>query len=332
MKGVCTVMVAAASAGLALLGGALGERFPAPARPGPVAVWVADRDGHEVAGLDQDLFVALRVPVRYPIDVESRADGGLWLVSAPEGNPLTPHRLGRLDRSGCLRAEASLGTFLDLATLDGGDALVVDRDGSGRTRLRRVDADGGATQIAPTTGARCVAGADGRVLVGTDNGWLLLFDLAQPQLGAVQRRWCGGTVSDVAVGPSGGWWILTTGGPGGGRVLRTDAELRAVWEAPSGLQAVRLAPVPDDERVWLVDTRGPRARLLGARGRVDVPAAALAHAGLERAAATPDGGLVLVSPGAVLRLDARGARQPGQGGFAFLVDVTRGLAPSRSRP
>jgi len=310
-------------AGLALTRGLTLRQVAVRTEPGPVAVWVADRDGHQVVGLDARAFVALRVPIRFPVDLEPRADGGLWVVSAPAGHPLTPHRLGRLDRAGCLRAAAELGTFLDLATLDGGDALVVDRDGTGRARLRRVRADGADEVLAYPAQARCTAGAGGRVLVGTDRGWLVLFDLERPRAGAVRRRWGGGTVEDVAPAPEGGWWVLTTNAaaPRERRVLRLDDELRTLREVPLGARNVRLAPVPGAERVWLVDLERPLAWLLGPHGRVQVGEVALAHAGLERAAATRDGGLFVVAPGAVMRLDARGRRRPGQGGFEFLVDV-----------
>lgn len=305
--------------GLALLRGVLTEGLPDRHEPGPVAVWVADRDGHEVTGLDDDLFVTLRVPLRFPVDVEARADGGLWVASAPEGHPLTPHRLARLDERGCLRATASLSTFLDLSTLDGGDALVVDRDGTGRGRLRRVSADGRDTVIAYPLGAQCVAGTGTRVLVGTDRGWLQLRDLSRPRAGVIERQRVGGRVVEVTADPR-GWWALATD-EAGARVLRLGRELQVVWEAPLGRPVSGLAPVRGEERVWLVDAEWPRAWCLGRAGVIELQGAGLAHAGLAGCAAAPDGGVLVAAPGAVLRLDRRGRRIPGQGGFAFLVDV-----------
>ena len=45
--------------------------------------------------------------------------------------------------------------------------------------------------------------------------------------------------------------------------------------------------------------------------------------GLDRALGLERGGALLVAPGAILRLDARGATVPGQGGFAELSDLCR---------
>jgi hypothetical protein len=313
--------VAALGLGLAWTREHLERGPPDGVVPGPVALWVADRDGHEITGLDAELFLAARVPIRFPVELEARADGGLWVVSAPAGHPLTFHRLARLDRAGCLRARAELGVLVDLAVLEGGDALVVDRDGTGRERVRRVADDGRGIVLAWPLGAACVAGAGGRVAVGTDRGWVAVYDLARPREGPVERRWRGGALRDLAPAPGGGWWALV--GEAERRVLRLDARLEVVWSAACGLRAEQLAPVPGGERVWLVDADRPRARLFGPGGRLELEPAALALAGPGGCVAEPGGGLLVVAPGAVMRLDARGDRRPGQGGFDYLVDLAR---------
>jgi hypothetical protein len=341
------VAALAAGAGLAGLraawrGGAAFVRHEA----GPVAVWVADRDGHELVGLDAELFVAARRPLRFPVEVEARADGGIWVLSAPRGGPLTPHRLSRFDSRGFVRRTAEVEVVLDLTTLDGGDALVVEgasavprNPGAAAPptrRVLRVADDGSAGGVAEAIGARCVAGRGDRALVGTERGWALLFDLKRtggPPPGALVRRWCGGELVDVAPGPRAGtWWALDGRASGEGRVLLLDRSLRTVWEAPLGFEAQHLAPVAGEERVWVAAAAEGRARRFGPGGAVEVASADVAMRGALRGVALPSGGLLLVSPGAVMRVDGSGQRLPGQGGFAFLVDlcVTRTVSDTNA--
>jgi hypothetical protein len=56
---------------------------------------------------------------------------------------------------------------------------------------------------------------------------------------------------------------------------------------------------------------------------VEIEAQNLPAPALDRSVAWRDGGALLLSPGAILHVDASGALAPGQGGFAWLADAAR---------
>jgi hypothetical protein len=311
-------------AGLWLLGEALSASARAPqASAQPVAAWATDRDGHAVIGLDRELFVAARIGMRYPIEVEARSDGGAWVVSAPDGDPLGGHRLTRLSASGAVLAEADLGIFLDLAASDGGRALVVELVPGAASRVLQIDDNGAARAIDALAEASCVAGRAQEVCVGTGQGLAALYDTsAAPVL--VQRTQLGGILADVAPGPlEHTWWALDSAGAC--RLMLLGANLEPLWSVNLGMHAQHLIPSEGvgEERVWIADTTEPLARRYGPQGALEVESSALALSGLDRGAAWKEGGVLLAAPGAILRLDGQGHPAPGQGGFDFLVDVDR---------
>jgi hypothetical protein len=299
-----------------LLGGRSGDETPP--RPGPPEVWVSDRDGQALIGLDRHLLVAARVEMPWPTEVEVCDDGGLWAVSAREGDPLGAYDLLRVSSDGKLAEPIEVGVVIDLAAVAGGDALVVERNEDGSTCVRRFAADGRARPVAELPDATCVSGVHDRVIVGTASGAVLTFG------GAPRRAQLGGSICDVAPGPSAReWWALDRGRPGASRLFLLDAELRTLWTLQCELEGGQLAPVPNQERVWLVDAARPLACRLGPGGVLELTCGPLPQAGLGRTAALDDGGLLVTAPGTLLHLDGRGRIVPGQGGFDFLTDVAR---------
>lgn len=316
----------ARSARGALLGLALGfslallcRAAPPRAPAGPVATWVADRNGQRVVGLDPDLFVVADVGLRWPVALAPREDGGAWVVEAAAGGPLGAHALVRLDAIGrVVEGPHPLPPLLDLAPLDGDAALVL--TGGDPPQLQRASAGEGLRLLAGFPGAMCVAGEDGAGLVGTADGRLVPIDLERGATGAAVA--VGLVIGDLAPGPGGvGWWVLDVGA--GGRLVRLDEGLATTWSVDVGFNPQSLGPHAREERVWLASTNEPHAARYGPGGVVELVLPELPLAGLDRSACLDDGGVLLLSHGAVLRFDGGGAALPGQGGFSFLADVAR---------
>lgn len=289
--------------------------------PGPVALWATDRDGGVVYGLDANLIVARQVQLAWPVEVEACRDGGAWALRAGNGSPAGTYRLDRIARDGSLVTEVTLGTCLDLAGLDGRDALVIELGSGpgGADRALRLETEGGLHVLLEAPGLLCVADSRGSVAVGTQAGGVMRLHPAAN--GAVlDRVQLGGQIGDLAPGPwPGSLWALDV--TGNGRLVLLDADLSIRWSAPIGLRSLHLAPVPGEERIWIADTTEPIVRRFGPGGVLELDRQGLPLTGLDRAVAWSAGGVLLAAPGAILRLDAAGALQPGQGGFAFLVDL-----------
>jgi hypothetical protein len=305
-------------AGLALALRASSEYEPDYA-PGPATTWVADRDADAVIGLDDALIEAKRFEIESPVEVERRSDGSLWVVSARDAHPLGPHDLVLYDGDGRRTAAAVFGPVFDLARI-GDDALVVELAGQ-NGRVVRVDSAGSERVVLELATARCAAGFGSLVAVGTDDGAVWLVDTAATPT-VIRRQKLGGPIGDLAPGPTPGtWWALDIGGVA--RLSLLEPNLAPRWTVAIGLHALHLAPAAGLERVWIADTTEPVARRYGIAGVLELDVHDLPLGGLDRVAALDDGGVLLAAPGAVLHLDTAGHLQPGQGGFDFLVDVTR---------
>lgn len=309
----------------ALLALALSPDGSAARTTGSVALWVSDRDADQVHGLGADLVPLRTVTVAAPTEVEARADGGAWVLSAEGGGPLGAHRLVRLGADGTQLASTLFGPPLDLAVVDGEDALVVELGLAGLGRLWRVAADGTAALVLEEPGLACASGSGTHVLAGTSAGEAILLarHVATP---LARRALGGGPLGDVAPAEqAGAWWALDVGGSA--RLLRLAPDLTTAWSAPVGLHPLHLIEVPGEERVWIADTTAARVRRFGPGGTLEIDRHELRLSGLDRGASWLAGGLVCVAPGALLHLDAQGRPAPGQGGFRFLVDAARVPAP-----
>ncbi len=289
-----------------------------PGAAARVAVWATDRDAGRVIGLDRDLLVAQSIAVRAPTEVEARPDGGAWVVSSLDADPLGRHQLLRLQFDGTVAARVPLGPSLDLFGDELGRALTVDLD-SGAERVALFDAQLALLWQRHWPGAQCAAATPQSCLVGTAQGELLLFDLGSPT-SAPLRTSFGGSISDVAPGPRADtWWALDA--HGFCRIGLFDAQLGLKWWRNVGLHALHLAPVAQQERLWIADTTQPHVRRFGPAGVLEIDRADLPLGGLDRACGAPGGSALFAAVGALLRLDVQGQNAPGQAGFDFLVDV-----------
>lgn len=309
--------------GSALIGssGAGGGEAATVPPPGPIAVWATDRDGGEVYGLDASLHVALHFPLAWPVEVEACRDGGAWILRPGNGSPIGTWRLDRIAADGTQIAEVSLGTCLDLDVLDGRDALVIElgTGAGGADRVLRLGTHGSLQPLHEAPGLVCVADSRGSVAVGTTQGDVIRLERAANG-DLLDRVHLGGEIGDLAPGPwPGSLWALDV--TGSARLILLDADLAVRWSVPVGLHALHLAPVPGEERVWIADSTEPIVRRFGPGGVIELDRRDLPLLGLDRAAAWIDGGALLAAPGAILRIDAAGRILPGQGGFAFLVDL-----------
>ncbi len=296
---------------------------PIEFEPGPVELWVVDRDGGALIGLDSELFVARRAAIPSPIEVEARPGGGAWVASALDGSPRGRHELIAFDAELRIEARIASDRVLDLAILDD-DALAVEISDDDRTSVRRASRDGAVRELASIDSAFAIAARDDRMLVGTARGDVELFAL-DGGTRTLAKRALGGAIGDLAPGPDAkSWWALDT--RSGGRLWLVDDELAPRWSAPLGMHAKHFAPIAGREQVWIAAAEDSLVRRYGAGGELETSRTPLALAGVDRATALRDGGCALVAPGAVLRIDANGESLPGQGGFDFLVDVAR-VAP-----
>jgi hypothetical protein len=276
-------------------------------------VWVAaDRDGDALIELDLDLFVVGRRALESPLVVRA-AGGALWVVHAPAGSPEPPLALRRWGEGGP-GPPAAVGEVLALEVDGAGRALLLERAGDGDVRLLRFDAAGEVCDLqAPQEGRALALGTAGPALALGDAGWAE----AGPD-GSWRRRtgFEGAVVLDLAARTGGGWWTLAWI-PGETEALciahDSDGVPREVRDVGA---ARRLARGRGPPWVWAVDARAVRAPLAAAGRVVELPLA-----GARAALADGRGGLVVAAAGALLRLDARGAARPGQGGFARLVDL-----------
>lgn len=289
--------------------------------PRPVAFWVADRDAQEIVGLDEQLYPTWSVELPWPSALASCRDGGLWATSALEGTPDGDHALVRLDDRGDVLASIRLtpwGVPLDLSAIDGEEALLV-LQGAGPAALSIVTRDGALSTLCTEDGLRVACGRGTRVLVGSANGRLRLLRRLPGRARTEALGELGVQIRDVALGPRAGtWWVLRGGEQP--RVDLVDARLVTLHSAACDLSAPGFVAVPGEQRVWLTDERDravlrvdPGGSVAPLRRRLPLPGVASGLAWSE--------GLLLLSGGAVIRLDADGHLQPGQGGFRALVDV-----------
>ena len=124
----------------------------------------------------------------------------------------------------------------------------------------------------------------------------------------------------VAAGARAGSVFVLDTGPGHRLELRAD-DLGLVWSVPLGFDARHLGVVPGEERVWVSDANGTHARRYGPNGALELDCTLPLHAP-DHPLAFGEGAL-FATPGAILRVDAQGRLQPGQGGFAWISGLAR---------
>jgi hypothetical protein len=210
-------------------------------------------------------------------------------------------RLCRIDANGEVETQLYLEPCRALGVLEGEQALVLEHTDPSTTWLTRVRREGSKFPLLSRNDLACVCGSRGTVIV-------------EIQLG--------GTIGDVAAGPTAGSvWALDVQGTG--RLFLLDEKLAIRWAAGVGFSARHLGAVPGEERVWIADTSSPRVVRIGASGVTEIDRGNLPLQGLDRVLAWTQGGALVLAPGAIMRLDAQGQIAPGQGGFAWLSDAAR---------
>ena len=301
---------------------------PRAAPFGAPVLWVADRGGGALIGLDADLFSVARLAWPTPVAIEPAAspdaEDRFWVVSAPRGDPLGGHRLSLVAPAGAGELCAiELGHWLDLEAAPDGGALFLEggHEGHGSLRwLARVDPRGVRRVLAAPPGALRLAAGPAGLLVGTEAGELWHFDGAWargPRLPGVVRdlAW-----DDVG----GGWWVLASAGDALA-VLRLGPRLEICARASLGGAREGVLLVAR-ETTWVAAADVARAWCVDPSGTVlcEVP---LYQRGVAAGVVGPCGELVFALPGALVRKSAEGAPLPGQGGFEHLVDVASADPP-----
>lgn len=288
----------------------------------PVRVWAADRDGQRVVGLDGNLIAVREIPIGWPLAVEARDDGGLWVLRSGNATSSFGMRLTSFSARFEQENETYLERASDLALIDGRDALAIENGvgASGADRLWRIAPDGHSRLLLEHAALVCVAPfAAGEVLVATANS------LVRLEIGAVPRVLARASLTlrcvDLAPGPRPGTsFVLDVGPPC--RLLLIGSDLAPLWSAAVGFEAHEIVGVPGAERAWLGDAIGARARRFGPGGALerDLVLSMLAP---EHGVEWLGGGALFATPGAVLRIDSQGQALPGQGGFQWLSDLAR---------
>jgi hypothetical protein len=309
----------AGAVALWMAGAVSGEERPGPGEP---RLWIADRGEGRLVGLDRDLFVSRCADLTRPVALAAGPDGELWCVVNRGNGPCGPHGL-ILARTGL---EVPLaGRPLGLAAADGRALVLV--EGARHAEVRALGTDGASRLVGRVRGGICIAASGDRTLVGTRRGGLILLD----RRGGRRARLGSGDVRAVAAGPRSTWWALV--GKEGTRLVHLSEDLGVRWVAPTGLEEATLAAAAGADSAWVVGGRKPRALRFGPDGRLERDIGPLPMAGLVAGPVTGDGGLWLLAPGAVLRVDGAGRLHRGQGGFGFLVGAvvvecnsTRGVA------
>lgn len=301
----------------------LARIFP-PELPGPVALWVCDRDGGAVVGLDAEHLIASRVAVPSPTGVVACGDGRLWVASAVHDDPQGEHELRLLTAGGRRLGSYATGPLLDLAACGPAGVVALERVGPRSVRAFALPEPGGECELEDLPGAVCVAGdRSGGALIGTSAGLVIAYrgigTAGFPSPGP--RRRLAERVVNLAAGPApGSWWVLVEEAGGAGYVDLVDDELEVRWHAPLAGAGRGLIPVPGREQVWVVTAGGRGVQRLGPGGVAEVPWTRLPMRVGDAGVGTADGGVALLAPGALLVLDGAGRPgPPGQGGFRFLV-------------
>jgi hypothetical protein len=288
---------------------------------------VADRDGDELVELDDDLLVLSRRRLESPLFLRAGRPGWLWIVHAPLGRPAGPCELAASEFGGEPRRVVGLDEVLDLAVDGDGRALALVRAAQGSVHLERVDPSGEHCRLPVPAGAQRVVWNGGRVAVALGSAGWALFD--EP-LGTWRPLpgLDGAAVCDLAPGPAGGWRTLVlASGESNARLVELDFELvpREVLAAGSCRRLARGHVRAGRAWVWSADGRAALRLPVNWEAELRGLPALGARAALEER----DGGLLVATAGAILRLDPAGRALPGQGGFVRLVDVERaGRAPT----
>jgi len=302
---------------VAWLSGAQASRAGEP-RP---RVWAADRDAHQVVGLDRDLVRVQTIDLAWPLDVEVRADGGLWVLRSGGPGASFGRRLCSLSSAGAVLHESWLESAHEIQLVDGRDILVIEHGTAahGADRVWRIEPDGRATILFEDQGLACVAPSKGGALLGWRDGRLARIGASARTLRPDRVRAHPASWRTLGPGPNPGTAFALDGGSSR-RLVYLDADLAQVWSVDLTLDPQRLGVVPGEERVWLADAAGSSVRRYGPSGVLEFERT-LPVFGADRALVLRGVGVLCAAPGAIVRLDPFGQILTGQGGFQWLADL-----------
>jgi len=301
----------------ALLLGALAAPWPVAcgAAPDP-AWWAVDRGAGCVLSLDAELIVRARVSLPGVERALTHA-GRTWLATEGEGGELFA-----LERGAPRLLWSATGSILALAPAAGEGLLVLEGRAKGPRLLWTLARDGGALLLGAFPDAQVLASDGGAVLVGGPGGRLV--ELGPSGALRAEAEVPGG-VRVLTPGPERGTWWLLAGGAAPRLELR-GAGLRLLRGVLASAAGVALAADPERARVWLV--AGDELWRHGLESD-DEPVLVLAQGPWSAAAATAEG-VLLMAPGALLEVRARGGSARvlrAQGGFASLSALVPVSAP-----
>lgn len=265
-------------------------------------------------GLDAANLVARELEIPWPLEVAHTGEGSVWVLHALDPGPETERHLVALDAEGRLRCSFEHPDVEGLVAW-------------GETWVAALD-DRGGVQVFGSGGGRWCLGrftepvqlaARGTVLWVASGAELLGFE--RPWRGASRRgrrAAATGVVRTAALGS--GLLVLASRSDGGLDLESYNSRLELVnWrDLPRGAPRDFLVALPGGG-AWLVGEEGVVWRL-DARGAV-VLRRRLLLPGVEEACAGVDGGLLALTPGALLALDGAGEAEPGQGGLRYAADL-----------
>lgn len=302
----------------------LARPVSAPRPPGAPAILVADRDRSRVYELDDELLLAGRREAGWPLQLAARSDGGLWMARSGNATPDFGARLDLVARDGTVRGQLWLEAHVDLAVAPDDAALCIEQSDPQTRRLLRVDDDVVPRALHADPHLARVRASREHVWCSTDDSRLLQLD---PADGSVLRSATfPGGVHDVR--PDGAGGVLVLAGAAPRRLVHlgpdlVEASSLALPGAPSTLAHEPRAGAGGGtpSQAWLLDpsTRALLRVALDAGGPpsiVDVPSPEPL-----RLLALPDGGVLVATPGALLRFDRYGQTLPGQGGFGWISSL-----------
>lgn len=306
----------------ALIWGGLTARSPARRGDAAVALWICDREEQALVGVSDRGLRVTELGLDYPRRVETTADGALWVLCGRSAGAQAATALVALTREGAERRRVELQGVVDLAGGRDGELLVLLAAGAGAW-LERIAPDGTRSQLrACSDRARISSSASGRCWL-LDLGRLSCWDSsARPEHTVAMLPGLAASRLEGFVWVEEEGWVLA----------RTDSGRAELWHlttAGAGARVaelgelsgpVRLAPSTSGT-VWVVSEPGRALRFDA--GGVQRGAGELPMLGIEAVAPGADGGCWALSGGALMRLDVRGERLPGQGGFRFAADLAR---------
>lgn len=285
-------------------------------------LWICDREGDQLLGLDRDGFVELRLEVRSPVEVAPGPSGACWVLTALERFPKGRRGLVAVEAREFRLPARDVGPAWSLhgGPLGRGRFLA----GSGQdTRLMETQLGSGPTALLECPGAtRALQGEGLGLVLGNQDSWFF----EEKDTGRAIRRDLRDEPGSLWAASREGWRCLRRGSEGWRfEDYSSRGEFLRSWRTrvfeQSGIRPVALLGAAGGGH-WLV-ARGGEVFLLSNEGRrrwrrrLDL--APVLGAALDR-----DGVLWLLTPGGCLGLDEDGHVRPGQGGLEGAVDLARG--------